>query len=132
MFTSERGQTHGDLFLDLVVAMLAVNRWSLERAHALSANLAATGFGDQVMISHIDVPAIARLLDVAGYSRGEYMRTLLARRIKDAAMRFAKLDPSALTEMEGARDVSGLRDVLMQIEGVGPQVFDNFRILRSL
>jgi 3-methyladenine DNA glycosylase/8-oxoguanine DNA glycosylase len=115
-------------FLDLVVAMLAVNRWSLERTAALSAKLADEGFGNPSLVLSTDAEELAGRLEAAGYQRGTFMQTLLANRIVDAASKF---DEGYLKQLEREHATQRIRAFLIRINGVGPEVVGNFLLLRS-
>jgi hypothetical protein len=73
------------VFLDLVVAMLAVNRWTVEKAVSITDGLRDAGLSDPAAVGSMTVDEVTARLAQAGYKRGRYMEQLLALRIVSAA-----------------------------------------------
>ena len=119
------------MFLDLVVAMLAVNRWTLERSASIAEGLSDAGLSDPVAIRSMSVDEVATRLATAGYKRGRYMEQLLAVRIVSAAEILDEQGVRRLTELDRRGDKNAIRDLLLTVKGVGPEVLNNFFILRS-
>jgi hypothetical protein len=119
------------VFLDLVVAMLAVNRWTLERAVSIANGLSDVGLSDPTAIRSMSVDEVATRLASAGYKRGHYMEQLLAMRIVGAAETLDEDSVQRLTDLERRGDKNAIRDLLLAIKGVGPEVVNSFFILRS-
>src|SRR4051812_33637214 len=92
------------VFLDLVVALLAVNRWTLERALAITAGLKDAGLSDPAAVRSMSVEDVAGRLAEAGYRRGTYMEKLLAVRIVSAAEVIDEQSVVRLTELERRGD----------------------------
>jgi hypothetical protein len=75
----------------------------------------------------------AKHLESAGYSRGEYMVSMLTKRIESAAQYFIDRDFYAkLVEAESTQDLKRLRECVQPIKGVGKMVINNYAILRGL
>ena len=119
------------LFLDLVVAMLAVNRWTLDRAVSLTNGLREAGLSDPAAVRSMSVDEVAARLAKAGYKRGQYMEQLLATRIGSAAEMLDEHGIRRVTELERRGDKNAIRDFLITVKGVGPEVANSFLILRS-
>jgi endonuclease III-like uncharacterized protein len=119
------------LFLDLVVAMLAVNRWTLDRAVSLTKALREAGLSDPAAVRSMSVDEVAARLAKAGYKRGQYMQQLLATRIGSAAKVLDEHGIRRVTELERRGDKSAIRDFLLTVKGIGPEVANSFLILRS-
>src|SRR5437763_1556705 len=58
------------IWTDLVVAMLSVNSYSVEKSYAIANQLAAEGLTDPMKLATFEPDEIARRLDRAGYKRG--------------------------------------------------------------
>ena len=119
------------IFIDLVIAMLAVNRWTLDRAFALNDDLTAAGFLDPAAVRAMTVEEVASRLVQAGYRRGQYMEQLLAVRIAGAAHVLEAEGMRRLVELERRGDKDGIQKFLLTIKGVGPEVANSFLVLRS-
>ena len=119
------------LFLDLVVAMLAVNRWTLDRAVSLTNGLREAGLSDPAAVRSMSVDEVAARLAKAGYKRGQYMEQLLATRIGSAAEVLDEHGIRRVTELERRGDQNAVRAFLLTVKGVGPEVANSFLILRS-
>jgi endonuclease III-like uncharacterized protein len=120
-----------DFFLELIVAMLAVNRWTIERTATLMDSLKTAGLSDPATVRSMTLDEVSKRLADAGYARGDYMQRLLGERILSAAF---KLDDDAMArveQLERLGDSAGLRRLLMDIQGVGPEVIRNVLLLRS-
>src|SRR5689334_8002619 len=95
-------------FQDLVVSMLAVNSFSLERAYGLRPALDAAGLFNPQSIATRTVAELAEALEQAGYKRGSFMNPLIADRLRKVATyivsndellnRLMSTDHSKLTE----------------------------------
>src|SRR5690349_7351376 len=66
---------------DLIIAMLAVNNYSLERAYSLRDGLASQGLFDIEHMLSMSAEEIASRLDNAGHKRGGHMNRLLSHRL---------------------------------------------------
>lgn len=119
------------VFLDLVVALLAVNRWTLERALAITNGLKDAGLSDPAAVRSMTVDDVAGRLAEAGYKRGRYMEQLLAVRIVSAAEVIDEQSVLRLTELERRGDKKAIAAFLLTVKGVGPEVVNSFLILRS-
>jgi hypothetical protein len=122
-----------DCFTDLVISLLAVNGWNLEKAGGLLENLRGQGLTNPGVVSGRLYGENATSLETAGYSRGEYMVSLLTDRIIAAAK--AWLDCNLEVELRLAeihRDVQRIAELLNPINGVGRVVVSNYLLLRGL
>ena len=117
---------------DLVVSILSVNRFPLDRAYALLERLRAEQLTDPEELSKRSAPELYAKLIAAGYDRGEYMTYLFAERLSCLGA-FAK--QHGITEFEKimvSQDVAALHKLLLSVSGIGPVVIQNFRVLRHL
>jgi 3-methyladenine DNA glycosylase/8-oxoguanine DNA glycosylase len=116
---------------DLMIAILAVNQYSVERASEVVERFDEVGLADPAHVMRLDESAIAERLEQAGYQRGDYMCRLMAKRILSAATALAN-GISAIAECEQRGDIHSLRSRLLAIHGVGPKVVSGYCALRKL
>jgi hypothetical protein len=90
------------LFQDLVIAMLDVNLWTLERAASLANGVRDAGLADLAAVRSMGVDEFAARLANAGYKRGSFMEKLFASRMIDAAAVFDDCDIQRLRELQGS------------------------------
>jgi len=122
---------HDDLVIDLIVAVLAVNNYSLERAYALVDSLQRERLTDLKAIRQMDPDEVAQCLQRAGYSQAEFILNLFANRLKRVAEDVSdhRLAQLMAHEESGRTELS--KELLLQVHGVGQDVLRNFRTLRS-
>ena len=72
-------------FCDLIVAMLAVNSWPLDKVADIYPGLTKQGLTDPGTIVAMKWHAVYTALVKAGYKRGDYIVGLLTERIMEAA-----------------------------------------------
>lgn len=126
-------QDEAEVFSDLLLAMLAVNSWELDKVGALLPQLRDSGLTDANLVSGMSFEKVFSNLVASGYKRGDYIVSLLADRVISAGNAFSDTDfEPKLLEMERAKDVESLKQLLQPIKGVGPKVFQNFLLLRGL
>lgn len=122
-----------EMFQDLILALLAVNHWDVEKAATITEGLRAQGLTAPTVIMSRSLEANAEHLGQAGYNRGQYMQRLMSGRIMSAAFHFMKADfARQLQRAVDEKDISALKKVLNEVEGVGNMVIDNFRMLQGI
>ena len=117
---------------DLVVAVLAVNRWSLERSFALLDGLRAEGLVDFNILVALPPAEVQLRLVRAGYGRGEYLVSLLAARLQSVAQGLPVERLNKLIECERMGQIKSVDAILLSLNGIGPTVLTNYKRLRSL
>lgn len=116
---------------DLVIAMLSVNNYPLEKTFALFQPLEENGLFDPVALADLSSAEVARKLGVAGYDRGNTMTAIFTERLVSLGRlaSSASIESSTRTLASGtAEEVSSL---LSNVKGVGPKVLANFFLLRG-
>lgn len=111
---------------NVLIAILAVNGWTVDRVFSLTEQFRAVGLLDFTMVSRLSIEDIAERLTRAGYARGEYMNLLLATRVLSMTTVLTATELKRLKQclMEGrTTDVSS---TLRGIKGVGPVVLETF------
>jgi endonuclease III-like uncharacterized protein len=117
---------------DLVVAMLTVNNWPLEKACELRPTLERTQLFDIEELAKLPHDEVSRRLKDAGYTKADYVVGLLADRLLAMA---ATLSGHGFEEfrqlVDSDRDAERDR-FLLGIKGVGPAVLETFKALRRI
>jgi hypothetical protein len=116
---------------DLVIAMLSVNSYSLEKTFSLFDSLAEQGLFVPTKLSALGQADIAKRLGAAGYSRGDTMTAIFAERLGSLGRLTADIpveDCTRILLIGGREEVSSL---LSRVKGIGPRVLANFFILRG-
>jgi hypothetical protein len=121
-----------EILQDLVVSVLAVNNYSLEKAYRLCGRLQELGLLDVSALagSPLGAGEIRSKLIEAGYARGEYIETLISQRIERI---FGAIKQRGSTEyllsLDCGSDLVAQR--LSGLYGIGPRVISNFIYLRE-
>jgi len=116
---------------DLVVSILAVNRFDLERAYGLLKQLRTQRLTDPEELSRRTLSELYSKLVTAGYNRGEFMTYLFAERLSSLGA-FAKQRGIAECEkVMTSNNVGALEELLLSVKGIGPIVVKNYRTLRQ-
>lgn len=116
---------------DLVIAVLAVNRWSLEKVFSIRDGLDKQGLFDFDSLAQVDPGAIAKKLEAAGYKRGDYMTLMMASRLKGIAEQMGPAKRGEMMAFLEQGDRRELETLLLGLTGVGPSVFEQFLCLRE-
>ena len=123
--------TESDPWADVVIAMLSVNNYPLDKTFSLFDQLRANRLFDPSFLAASDAAELARRLGAAGYDRGTTMTEIFADRLLALGHLAESLRIDACTRIltKGSRDeVSSL---LGSVKGVGPKVLENFFVLRG-
>jgi hypothetical protein len=115
----------------VLISLLAVNRWSLERVYGLRRRLRDAGLLDFDAVADFAVEEVARRLAAAGYSRGDYMNALMAIRVCSMAQMLSTKELGALADHVRCGRRHDAETLLAHICGVGPSVLRNFWILQE-
>jgi hypothetical protein len=114
---------------DLVVSILAVNQYSLERTYALLQGLRREKLTDPPSLGHWEPHEIEARLRAAGCDRGRFMTTLFAERLSALG---ALIRAKGITECERilrSTDAKAIEALLLPVKGIGPVVLRNFYTL---
>jgi hypothetical protein len=116
----------------LIVAMLAVGGYSLERAWVLLPDLEKEGLADPKVVETLDEAEVVRRLARSGYDRGPTVTAFMADRL--LAIHAAARN-GVLEQVSGLMREGRLRDaemMLCRVKGVGPIVFKQFATLEGV
>ena len=120
-----------EIWKELIVCILAVNQYSLEKAYGLSERLREQGLLSPANLAAFTVPEIAGKLRKSGYDRGAYLTHLIAERL---AALGAFIGSTGVEECEAllkTKDKTSISRVLLGVHGIGPVVLRNFFSLRE-
>lgn len=116
---------------DLVISMLAVNNYTLEKVDAYSAELEAQGLLEPQNLAKFSHEEIFTRLDKAKYKRGN-MNDIFTQRLLSLG---EFVQARGLIECEKIllnASKEKISEFLKQVKGVGPKVLENFFELRGL
>lgn len=116
---------------DLIVSLLSVGGFPLERTWRLLPNLAREELTNPEVVTQLDAEEIVKRLVRAGYNRGAAVTRMMALRLIHVhiAVQQRKLVQACQKLANGNTDAA--EHLLCSISGVGPVVFNNFVLLRE-
>ena len=120
------------LWDDLVVSILAVNQYSLERTYALLHGLQEHKLTDPLILAGEQPDELKNRLSAAGCDRGDFMTKLFAERLSALG---ALIQAKGITECETimrSGDAKAIEALLLPVKGIGPVVLRNFYTLRAI
>lgn len=127
------GEGTENIFTDLVIAILSVNNWSMEKVGVILPNLHSQQLTNPHFIKGSGFPEVFSRLNGAGYGRSEYITSLVTDRLLDLGRKYVDSGlETELYEAEIKRDFNRINQLLEPIHGVGPRVIDNYKVLRGI
>jgi endonuclease III-like uncharacterized protein len=117
---------------DLVISILAVNQYSLERTYVLLGPLRENKITDPARLARWQEQEIEEKLRASGCDRGAFMTKLFAERLSALG---ALIRNKGIAECEKAissKDARVIEAFLMPVKGIGPKVLRNFYSLREI
>jgi hypothetical protein len=114
----------------LLMALLAVNNFSLEKAWGLLPRMRETGLTDPARVVAMNTPVVVGALTGAGYDR-KRLTWLFAERVKALMHAIQKGDLAGLAAAVAACDEETATRLLLGVRGVGPRVAENAWALLS-
>jgi hypothetical protein len=124
--------TGDDSWEDLVVSMLSVNQYSLEKTYEFVGGLREQGLFDPRMLMVWDQLEIVERLKSAGCDRGPFMTNLFALRLANLGMLIASRGLETCARVISGRDTRAVGELLLPVNGIGPKVISNFYLLRGM
>jgi hypothetical protein len=117
-----------DLVDSLVTALLAVNKYPIEKAWKILPRLQDEGLTNPSAVASEDLSRLTVRLAAAGYDRGG-LTGMFAERLQDlmTSIEAGHLDDLRSTAIRN--DPQALRAMLCKVRGIGPQVAQNAWIL---
>jgi hypothetical protein len=108
----------------LLMALLSVNKFPLEKACALLPRMRELGLTDPARVVAMDMPGAIEALTAAGYDRRR-LTWLFAERVKALMAAVHGGELAGLDEAIAAKDRERATALLRQVRGVGPTVVQN-------
>jgi hypothetical protein len=121
-----------DLWGDLVVSILSVNRYSLERTYSSFECLREQGLVDPNQLVWLGPAEIVARLKSAGYDRGPFMTNLFALRVCNLGMLIELRGVETCTKILSSADKTAIKELLLAVNEIGPKVIENFVFLRNI
>ena len=119
------------IWKDVIIAVLAVYHYSLEKVDAMAAEFDKQGLFDPKKLSEFNHEEIFSKLEFAGYKRGN-INAIFTLRLLDLGAFYAKQDLKHVEKILSGKDKVEISKLLSPIKGVGPKVLDNYFELRGL
>lgn len=116
---------------DLVIAILSVNNYPLEKTFALFESLDKNGLFDPRCLAELSAADIARRLGAAGYSRGDTMTAIFTERLLSVGRLTGEKTIEECTRVLSTGSREEVTSLLRGVKGVGPKVLSNFFLLRG-
>lgn len=120
-----------DFWGDLVISLLAVNQYSLEKTYGLVEGLREQGLLAPRNLALWDQREILRRLKAAGCDRGAFMTSLFALRLANLGDFIEKQGVEACAKVLSGNDRTAIETLLLRVSGIGPKVVRNYCFLRE-
>jgi endonuclease III-like uncharacterized protein len=126
--------TNGDagLWEDLVVAILSVNNYSIEKTYSKIKEMRREKLFEPENLMRWSPVEIARRMKRAGYDRGQFMTSLFAERLSSLGKHLQGAGIEHCREVLAKGSTDAIKRLLLMIKGIGPKVLANFFILRGI
>ena len=116
---------------DLVIALLSVNNYSLEKTLGLFDRLAEAELFDPAKLEIWSLSEISRRLEQAGYDRGPVLTQIFADRLSELGVFLATHGIQGCERLLFSGSRGEITALLSPAKGVGPRVLENFFLLRG-
>lgn len=120
-----------DPWEDLVLSILSVNQYSLERTYRSTDGLRKAELFDPRQLMLWDQSEIVERLRSAGCNRGPFMTALFAFRLYNLGVLIKHHGVELCTKIISGHDMRTIEELLLPVNGIGPKVIANFRLLRG-
>src|SRR5437588_12378095 len=119
-----------DVWEDLILAILSVNRYSLEKTYSAVDSLRREALFDPKKLAGWTLEDIAIRLRRGGYDRGDYLTKLLANRLMSLGVFVERVGIEKSERILTTYGKTEIGQFLQPVNGVGPPVPINFSVLR--
>lgn len=116
---------------DLVIAILSVNNYPLEKTFALFESLEDNGLFDPTVLAGLSATDVARKLGAAGYNRGDTMTAIFTERLSSLGQLTSSVPVESASRILKTGDHKEVSSLLSSVKGIGPKVLANFFLLRG-
>ena len=121
-----------EIWEELVISILAVNQYSLEKTYSLLPLLRVVGIVDPVNLTKWGVEDVVAQLKTAGCDRGPFMTRLFAKRLVSLGIALRSRGVEMSAEIILSNHPDAIRNLLLPVNGIGPKVLQNFFLLRGI
>ena len=121
-----------DSWQDLVIAVLAVNRFSIEKAYALSHQLREQGLCEPANLATWNTNEIASRLRESGYDRGVFLNQLISERLAALGRFVAAEGAENCQRTVSSKNRDAISQLFLRVHGIGHTVLDNFFLLQEI
>jgi hypothetical protein len=118
----EPKRTGDDAWGDLVISILSVNQYSLERTYRSLVGLSDQGLVSPENLMRWEPSEIVNRLKSAGFDRGQFMTNLFALRLAALGTLIEAKGLEACTKVISAGDARVVEELLPPVNGIGPKV----------
>jgi endonuclease III-like uncharacterized protein len=130
--SSPSGAPQDDPWEDLVLAILSVNNYSIEKVYAKLQQLRRQGLFNPNNLCRWSHDEIAERLKAAGYDRGSFMTNLFSGRLAALGRHAEQVGVERFTRALSSKTPKGVEEALHSVSGVGPKVIENYCLLRGI
>lgn len=116
---------------DLVVSILAVYNYTLEKVDAYSDDLEKQGLFEPDKLKKMSHEEIFEALEKSGYQRGD-LNAIFTERVQNLGEYVDKKGKNHCESILQNKDKEAIASLLRPIKGVGPKVIENYLELRGL
>jgi hypothetical protein len=117
---------------DLVVAILSVNQYSLERTYGALPGLREQKVIDPFNLVQWETEEIEAKLRASGCDRGSFMTALFAKRLSALGALVKARGVNECEKILESQDTNAIEALLLPVKGIGPVVLRNFYSLREI
>ncbi len=117
---------------DLVVSILSVNQYSLERTYGSVEGLRKQKITEVSTLMRSDSDEIEQKLKAAGCDRGPFMTKLFAVRLSALGAFIQAQGADECERVLESQNAKAIESLLLPIKGIGPVVLKNFYLLRGI
>lgn len=121
-----------NIWEDLVVAILAVNQYKLQKTYSQIPSLREVGIFNPNNLKKWNIEEIAERLRLGNCNRGEFMTNLFAKRLSALGELLKHREIHECEQILLSGDKESITELLMPVKGVGKKVLQNFFLLRQL
>lgn len=122
-------EAQDEIWSDLVVSILSVNQYPLEKTYASLPALRSEGLCAPENLGRWDVEEIIARLKKAGLDRGPFMTSLFAVRLASLGVAVSTIGVAEFASLLLRKRRTEISQLLMPINGIGPRVLKNFFLL---
>jgi len=117
---------------DLVISVLAVNQYSLEKTYACKEGLQTQELTTPATLLELAPAEIERRLKAGGCDRGAFMTNLFAKRLAALGAHVRSVGIEKSTIILAGISRQKIEQFLEPVNGIGPVVLRNFFLLRGI